>query len=425
MRKKRLHKITAYGCLLLIVVLLLGACGKEQTADSGVTYFHHSIADERNTQETERGAEETSQKETFLLTAVDQIQESLQVYRYADGMEYRYYYGTGTRFYDKYGNRTTVTGLKQGMLVTIGDVDSEGILTEAGVSDAAWVYDDVVRFSVNPDLDMLKIGDQKYRYTDETICFSGDDRIAMTDLQDGDTLRVVGKDKQILSVCVTTAQGTLSLEHTDLFEGSFLQLGTKIFAEITPDMELSVPEGTYELRVANRGWGGSKEVTITRGKTTEVDLDKIKGSGPSYGKIQFVIDVDNATLWVDGKETGYKKPVKLAYGQHSIVVYADGYDAWKRNLYVNSKESTIAISLKDEDTQTAESSSQSAESSGSSQSASQNSSGSSQSSSQSSSGSTASSQNSSQTVSSQRQEELDTLKDLISSLTSSGSIVSN
>ena len=36
--------------------------------------------------------------EEFLLTAVDQIQESLQLYRYADGMEYRYYYGTGTRF---------------------------------------------------------------------------------------------------------------------------------------------------------------------------------------------------------------------------------------------------------------------------------------------------------------------------------------
>ena len=411
MRKQRLHKITAYLCLLLMAVLLIAACGKEQETDSGIIYFHHSIADERNTQETESQAEETSKEETFLLTAVNQIQESLQVYRYADGMEYRYYYGTGTRFYDKYGNRTPVTGLQQGMLITIGDVDNEGILTEARISDAAWVYDDVVRFSVNPDFDMLKIGDHKYRYTNDTICFSGDDRIAMTDLQEGDILRVVGEDKQILSVCVTTAQGTLALENTDLFEGSFLQLGTKIFAEITPDMEISVPEGTYELRVANNGWGGSQEVTIARGKTTEVDLDKIKGSGPSYGKIQFVIDVDGATLWVDGKETSYKKPVKLTYGQHSLVVYAEGYDAWKRNLYVNSKESTIAISLKDEDTQTSESSSESSANT--------------QSSSESSSENTTSSQDSSQSVSSQRQEELETLKDLISSLTSSSSIVAN
>lgn len=49
--------------------------------------------------------------------------------------EYRYYYGTGTRFYDKYGNRTPVTSFEPGLLVTIGDVDSEGILTEARISD--------------------------------------------------------------------------------------------------------------------------------------------------------------------------------------------------------------------------------------------------------------------------------------------------
>lgn len=183
-----------------------------------------------------------------------------------------------------------MTSFEPGLLVTIGDVDSEGILTEARISDQAWVYDNITRFSVNPDLDMLKIGDGKYRYTDDTIVFSGDKRIQMTDLSDGDTLSVVGRDKNILAVRVTTAQGTLALSNTKLFEESFLQLGTKIFAEITPDMEIQVPEGTYELRVANDGWGGSTEVTITRGETTNVDLDTLKGEGPSYGKVQFVID---------------------------------------------------------------------------------------------------------------------------------------
>ena len=47
---------------------------------------------------------------------------------------------------------------------------------------------------------------------------------------------------------------------------------------------MQVPEGTYELTVANNGWGGSTQVTITRGQTTTVDLDKIKGKGPKTGK---------------------------------------------------------------------------------------------------------------------------------------------
>ena len=382
MRRDRIKKTITYLSLLFWLCLLV-ACGQqEETTDDGVTYFHHSIAD-RNTQETQENSTETEKSEEFLLTAVDQIQESLQLYRYADGMEYRYYYGTGTRFYDKYGNRTPVTSFEPGLLVTIGDVDSEGILTEARISDQAWVYDNITRFSVNPDLDMLKIGDGKYRYTDDTIVFSGDKRIQMTDLSDGDTLSVVGRDKNILAVRVTTAQGTLALSNTKLFEGSFLQLGTKIFAEITPDMEIQVPEGTYELRVANDGWGGSTEVTITRGETTNVDLDTLKGEGPSYGKVQFVIDAKDAVLSIDGKETDYEKPVKLTYE-----------DSSETGSSQSSSESSSQSS--------SESSSQSS-SQGSSQS---------------------SSESSSQSEYKNRQEELDTLKDLISSMTSSSSLVS-
>ena len=386
MRRDRIKKTITYLSLLFWLCLLV-ACGQqEETTDDGVTYFHHSIAD-RNTQETQENSTETEKSEEFLLTAVDQIQESLQLYRYADGMEYRYYYGTGTRFYDKYGNRTPVTSFEPGLLVTIGDVDSEGILTEARISDQAWVYDNITRFSVNPDLDMLKIGDGKYRYTDDTIVFSGDKRIQMTDLSDGDTLSVVGRDKNILAVRVTTAQGTLALSNTKLFEESFLQLGTKIFAEITPDMEIQVPEGTYELRVANDGW------------------------------VQFVIDAKDAVLSIDGKETDYEKPVKLTYGSHTITVYSSDYDTWKRNLYVNSEKSTVVINLADEDSSETGSSQSSSESS--SQSSSESSS---QSSSQGSSQS--SSESSSQSEYKNRQEELDTLKDLISSMTSSSSLVS-
>ena len=134
-------------------------------------------------------------------------------------------------------------------------------------------------------------------------------------------------------------------------------------------------------------------MTITRGETTNVDLDTLKGEGPSYGKVQFVIDAKDAVLSIDGKETDYEKPVKLTYGSHTITVYSSDYDTWKRNLYVNSEKSTIVINLADEDSSET----------GSSQS---------------------SSESSSQSEYKNRQEELDTLKDLISSMTSSSSLVS-
>ena len=176
---------------------------------------------------------------------------------------------------------------------------------------------------------------------------------------------------------------------------------------------MQVAEGTYELTVANNGWGGSTEVTITRGQTTTVDLDAIKGKGPKSGKVRFLIDVTGSVLLIDDKEVDYSDPVKLTYGQHTIAVYADGYDVWRRNLYVNSKKSTIIINLMDEqestETDTTGNSQNTADQTPSSESQSSE--------------STVSDTQSSEGQ--KRQEELDLIKDLLSSMTKSSSIVSN
>lgn len=345
MNKKQIQKIIQYmiGVVFLLALVMLIGCGKE-TVDDGMTYFHHSIADQ-----TEADTQETQQQEVYLITGIDQTEESLRLYRYANGMEYRFYYGTGTQFLDKYGNRSTMAAFPLGSLVTIGEQTLDGTLSEVQLSDEAWVYEDITRFSVNEEKNMLMIADRKYRYKDNTYVFSGDEKVDMTGIRQGDTLTVVGIDKQILSVNITTAQGTLALKNTSLFEGSFLQLGKKIFTEITPDLTLQVPEGKYTLTVANNGWGGSKKIKIKRGKTTIVDLNELKGEGPQYGKIKFSIDVEDALLLVDGKQTETGKMLKLTYGSHDVTVYADGYDVWKRNLYVNSPEATIIIKLKDEE----------------------------------------------------------------------------
>ena len=146
-----------------------------------------------------------------------------------------------------------------------------------------------------------------------------------------------------------------------------------------------------------------------RGETTVVDLDSIKGSGPKQGRIQFLVDVEDAILMIDGEETDYEKPVKLTYGSHSVAVYAPGFDVWKRNLYVNSKKATLLISLKDEgeEEEKIETGGQAG-----------------QTETQKTTESTAK-ESETKSESEKRQEELDLIKDLISGMTDASSIVSN
>ncbi|MCM1105515.1 MAG: hypothetical protein NC355_01095 [Blautia sp.] len=350
MEKKLWTRLITY---MLLLSLLGGSLAGCSAADAPAEPYSQSSPGVPESAETETDAPaETEQaaegEELYLVVEVDQIEESLRLYRYANEMEYRYYYGSGTRFHDKYGNRTTIMNYPVGSVITLGEVDGEGILREAQISDAVWVYDGITRFSVEEERNVFEIADSRYRYDESTYVFSGEERVSMGDIAKGDTLSVVGLDKQILSVNVTTGQGVLALRNTELFEGSYLQLGTRIFAEIMPDMQLSVEEGTYNLIVANNGWGGSREVTVTRGETVTVDLDELKGDGPKRGKIQFLIDVEDAVLIIDGEERDYSKPLELTYGEHSLGVVASGYDVWVRNLFVNSEEATIVIQLMDE-----------------------------------------------------------------------------
>lgn len=349
MKKQWMNRRITYALILGMALGLLAGCGSGTDTGNESLYFHTSMDTGSETQEEAVTQEDEAQPELYLIAAIDQIEESLRLYRYENGMEYRYYYGTGTRFYNKYGDRATVMDFTVGAVITIGEVDSEGILREARVSDAVWTYDNVSRFDIEEERHIFEIADTRYVYDDSTYVFSGDERVTMDTVAKGDTLSVVGLDKKILSVRVTTGQGTLALTNTELFEGSFLQLGTRIFAEITADMQLTVEEGTYTLIVANNGWGGNREVTIARGETTVVDLDELKGEGPKIGTIQFVVDVADAVLMLDGEVVDYTEPIDIPYGSHSLAVYANGYDAWERNLFVNSAEATIVIQLKDEE----------------------------------------------------------------------------
>ena len=340
-----------------MLVLSLAACGKQDT-DDGVKKFYNSMNDTteavgESTQSGLKAAAEENGKsvkkssDILIVSDINSANETVRVYNYSTGVQYQYYYGLATGFFDKYGNHMSVSDIHQGDVVDISGADSDGKAKRIQKSDKVWTNDAVTNFSVDKDKSVLEIGSSSYRLGERTMIFSGSEVIDTDSITAQDKLSVVGIDKDIVSISVTTGHGTLQLSNTSLFEGSFLQLGDRIFAEITKDMSLDVPEGSYTLAVANNGWGGSTDIEIKRGETTKVNLNDLKGEGPKKSSILFEVDVQGAKIYVDGKEIDYTSPVEITYGKHTLKVTADGYDTWTRTLYVNSKEATIQITIND------------------------------------------------------------------------------
>lgn len=358
MNVRKIHKRMLALGFVVFLSCMAGACGTKSNQIVTGRYYHpgtEAVAEQQEQTEAEETEQVLGEQEEdaigtdlFMIVSNNMKSETLMLKQIASGKQYQYQYSLVTRFLDKYGNHTTASDFGSGRCVFINSKDDNGKLLEAQIADSVWEYPGVTRYSVDEERNILQIADTRYSYDDSLFVNSNGAQMSLSDLSEMDTLRLVGVGKQLLSVSVTTGHGALQLSNTELFEGSFIQVGDKIFSEITKDMKLEVPEGTYTVAVANKGYGDTTEVTVGRDETVELDLDTLKGEGPKTGKILFAVDVPDAAVFVDGESIDYSAPVSIPYGVHSLMVMADEYDTYSKKLYVNCEEATIVISLSGE-----------------------------------------------------------------------------
>lgn len=331
---------------IILSMILLAGCGQQTRPVSTAQYYNPAKETVADTEEAEDAVVKTSiGTDLYLIIGNDMTNEQLNLKQLASGKQYLYVYSLSTDFQDKYGNSATTVDFEPGRVIHVGKKDGEGRLMQARIADEVWEYPDITKYSVDTERGIFKIADSKYSYDADLFVESNGEKIRLSDLNEKDKIRVVGIGTKILSVSVTTGQGILELKNTSVFEGSFIQVGSKIFAQITHNMKLEIPEGTYTVTVANEGYGGSKEVEIARGEICTLDLDELKGEGPKTGSITFYIDVEGATLSIDGDTVDYSTPVVLTYGVHELHAEADGYDDFDKKLFVNSAAANIDISL--------------------------------------------------------------------------------
>lgn len=329
---------------IFTVFVALSGCGRK---DDGPVSMKGYVSGVEAATEEETQAEESS---LYTVSGADTTLSTMTFLNIDTGRYEQYSYTDGTIFKDRHGSLISAASMVPGKVVTLTLRDKDLILEKVEQSADAWEMDDIGKFSYNEEDKIFTIGDTKYSYDEELQVFSGDAAIELSAVTGQDTLRIQGIDRKVLSVSVTTGHGVIQLVNTQALEGGWLSLNHKNYYKITENMQLEVPEGTYELTVAGNGYGGSTEVAVTRNEQTSVDVDSIKGEDPKYCTLTFAVDVAGALMYIDGSQVDYTQPLQLQYGIHSIQITADGYDTWSKRLYVNSPEAQIEIALSGDDT---------------------------------------------------------------------------
>lgn len=334
--------------VIFTVFVALSGCGRKD--DGPVSMKGYASGVEAATEEVTQ-AEESS---LYTVSGADTTLSTMTFLNIDTGRYEQYSYTDGTIFKDRHGSLISAASMVPGKVVTLTLRDKDLILEKVEQSADAWEMDDIGKFSYNEEDKIFTIGDTKYSYDEELQVFSGDAAIELSAVTGQDTLRIQGIDRKVLSVSVTTGHGVIQLVNTQALEGGWLSLNHKNYYKITENMQLEVPEGTYELTVAGNGYGGSTEVAVTRNEQASVDVDSIKGEDPKYCTLTFAVDVAGALMYIDGSQVDYTQPLQLQYGIHSIQITADGYDTWSKRLYVNSPEAQIEIALSGDDTDSTE-----------------------------------------------------------------------
>ena len=317
--------------MLLLLLCVMNACGKQEKNEP-FTYRAPAAKQEQETADTEETTPD------YIIEQIDMMGETMTLYSPKTERQVRYGYTLSTRFMDAYGDSYSSIHFTPGQVVRLGEISASSTLSTVQMSDEVWNQKDITNYEIDIAKGIFTIGQTAYRITPDT-------QISLDAIGAEDTLQVIGKDKDVWSVIVTTGHGYIQLQNSDTFVDSMICIGNRIFTKVTGDMCLEVPEGTYAITVANNGYGGTGNYTVTRGETTVVDLNQLKGSGPKVCQLTFTSEVAGVSVYVDGEQITVGQAVPVTYGAHKLRVVAEGYDDWQKTLIVNSESATISLDM--------------------------------------------------------------------------------
>ncbi|MBR1390441.1 MAG: PEGA domain-containing protein [Lachnospiraceae bacterium] len=336
-------------CALVVILGLLTGCGNRQEGfQTGLRYGTGRTENE----EVKSPTEETVK--LYIVAGNDTAEGQMTFYNLSSGAKEQYAYTEGTFFRNRYGANTSVASFTPGTVVKLERRELTTVLSQVQMAREAWIYEDVDNLSVDEERQLIAIGGDKYAYDEKLQVYSGEETISLQRVSSDDIFRVQGVDRKIVSLSVETGHGMVQLINTQVFQGGWLSLDHRQYYQVTGDMQLELLEGVYELTVANDGYGGTTEITVSRNGVLTVDLDTLKGEGPKYCELSFDVGDLEATLYIDGKEVSCEETQQIKYGIHRITIEAPGYDTWTKRLYVNSPEATIEVALEEETGQTSE-----------------------------------------------------------------------
>jgi predicted small lipoprotein YifL len=228
-------------------------------------------------------------------------------------------------FGDKYGQPMALSQLKPGDVVEVTYLKDIMRLNSMHQASQGFVAQEAQKYTLDWDRQEVTIGKSHYRLPENVLIFSEGKQITPMDLNAVDILSFQGVGSSIYSIVVEKGHGYLRLDNEADFIDGFIEVGQSKITRITEDMLLTVPEGDYQVTISHNGGGGIKQVAIGRNQEVTLDIGDLEVVQAQYGSVLFSTDIEEISVYVDGKLISHAMPISLQYGIHQVIAKAEGY----------------------------------------------------------------------------------------------------
>lgn len=284
-----------------------------------------------------------------VIREMDTEQGKVTLMNIETGKYYTLAYDGTTLFADKYGNGMSIAQMKNGDIVDVTFLRGKKKLSSMKLSESAWVMEKVQKYNFDVLRKSAEVGSGIYSLRNNLVVSSEGKDAQLEDIIRGDVVSVSGVGNSVYSVVVEEGHGYLRLSANDYLEGGWIEVGQAVIQQITEDMLLIVPEGTYEVHLTANGIDEVRQVTIYRNQELTLDVSGLEPEAPKMGKIVFAISPSDAIVQIDGEQVDISGPVVLEYGVHQLIVKADGYETVTQYIRVGQELASISITLEEEE----------------------------------------------------------------------------
>lgn len=285
---------------------------------------------------------------SVIIRSVNEEEEKIGMYLINRNENRDMAYNGTTTVQDKYGNAMSIAQLKPGDIAEItynSELERAGSIT---LSEDAWSYEGVTKYNLNIGNGNASIGDETFSIDSKVLVFADDHVIDASEIIHQDVLTIRGKGHSIMSITVEKGHGYLDIKNDEAVLGSFIEIGQTVICQIAPDMLITVPEGSYTVRVTGEGIEELREVQIERNKETTLDLGDIEVEKSQDAAVRFNITPSKAEVYVDETKIDTSRSVRLPLGLHLVTAAASGYESLSQYFQIEDGVNTIKMTLEEE-----------------------------------------------------------------------------